>query len=377
MRFRVQKIVKYIAVTLFLIFFKDMVFWTKESSAGALIFNNLQINSENIVTKLIKGQIPDEAKPKVQLNRTKEQVDDMYKNRWNRSLIPKQYPLTSFDGTYHLNNENLCSTVKDLLFVVLVHTATDHFENRATIRETWGNFTLYEKHHFRIVFLLGIPRNQDTQANLLTEQEKFHDLVQGNFMDTYYNLSLKAVFGMRWVTEYCPQAKFILKLDDDVFVHTYNTFEYMDSITEGYSKHIWCKLMPGGVNRIRREGKWKVVEDDFKGLKAFPMNSCVGPYVILSNDLPPLLFKASKITPIFWIDDTYMYGLLTDVVGNVTFTTLKTKFSIYMPKNIDTCFVKNRKPCHLLSLFPHPPKVIRNMWNLYLTQLKKHNLTLS
>ena len=42
------------------------------------------------------------------------------------------------------------------------------------------------------------------------------DLVQGDFMDSYHNLSYKNVMGKLWASTFCPQAEFVVKSDDDM-----------------------------------------------------------------------------------------------------------------------------------------------------------------
>ena len=49
----------------------------------------------------------------------------------------------------------------------------------------------------------------------------YGDIVQGDFVDTYRNLSLKAVVGNLWVSKFCSKAEFVVKTDDDMFVDLY------------------------------------------------------------------------------------------------------------------------------------------------------------
>ena len=43
--------------------------------------------------------------------------------------------------------------------------------------------------------MLGLPSQATEQAELYRENEEHQDLVQGNFIDTYYNLTFKSVMG--------------------------------------------------------------------------------------------------------------------------------------------------------------------------------------
>ena len=56
---------------------------------------------------------------------------------------------------------------------------------------------------------------------LLDENNKHGDIVQGDFLDTYHNLSYKAIMGSLWVSEFCNQAEFVVTTDDDMFIDLY------------------------------------------------------------------------------------------------------------------------------------------------------------
>ena len=57
----------------------------------------------------------------------------------------------------------------------------------------------------RLVFLLGSTSDSDLQTVITEENEKNHDIVQGDFVDHYRNLSYKAIMGKLWVSEFCEQ----------------------------------------------------------------------------------------------------------------------------------------------------------------------------
>ena len=59
------------------------------------------------------------------------------------------------------------------------------------------------------------------QKQLEEESSKYGDIIQGDFLDTYHNLSYKAVMGNLWVAEFCSQAEFVVKTDDDMYVDLY------------------------------------------------------------------------------------------------------------------------------------------------------------
>lgn len=61
--------------------------------------------------------------------------------------------------------------------------------------------------HFQIqvVFLVGKIENNETQEKLISESQTYDDLIQENFMDSYNNLTLKAVMMLKWVVNNCER----------------------------------------------------------------------------------------------------------------------------------------------------------------------------
>ena len=71
------------------------------------------------------------------------------------------------------------------------------------------------------MFCTGSTLDENIQRSLEEESQEYRDLVQGDFLDNYYNLSYKAIMGNLWVAEFCSQAEFLVKTDDDMFVDMY------------------------------------------------------------------------------------------------------------------------------------------------------------
>ncbi|XP_073507046.1 beta-1,3-galactosyltransferase 2-like [Phyllobates terribilis] len=132
------------------------------------------------------------------------------------SLAPP-YP---FPYKFLINQLDKCKNQKPFL-VLMVLVECQDLESRNTIRETWGNESIYDVKVVRI-FLVGLPQiaSQDqTQDFLEGESEIFGDIVQQDFMDTYDNLTLKTLMGMEWVTKFCPSASYVMKIKHDIFLN--------------------------------------------------------------------------------------------------------------------------------------------------------------
>ena len=59
------------------------------------------------------------------------------------------------------------------------------------------------------------------------EATKYKDIVQGDFLDTYFNNTLKSMMGLRWAAEQCPTARFYFFVDDDYYVSTRNVLRFL------------------------------------------------------------------------------------------------------------------------------------------------------
>merc|ERR1712012_4692 len=104
--------------------------------------------------------------------------------------------------------------------VTIVHSAVSNLVDREAVRKGWGasKRPWFES---RVVFILGGTMNTSLQRQVEDEASQFGDIVQADFIDSYRNMSYKNLFGLAWVATWCPQAKLVVKTDDDYFVDLY------------------------------------------------------------------------------------------------------------------------------------------------------------
>uniref|UniRef100_A0A8C1RA65 Hexosyltransferase n=1 Tax=Cyprinus carpio TaxID=7962 RepID=A0A8C1RA65_CYPCA len=81
--------------------------------------------------------------------------------------------------------------------------------------------------------------------SLMYKSLRYHDIIQQDYRDTYNNLTLKTLIGMYWITKYCPEAKYILKTDSDMFVNTeYLIEELLNPRGQPKQRYLTGHLMP-------------------------------------------------------------------------------------------------------------------------------------
>jgi len=142
-----------------------------------------------------------------------------------------------------------CDPDTNIRVLGLVMTAPQNFKDREVVRSTWAK-QFQERDNVKIVFVMGmytantsIPHHtppldqyenfipeEEMITQLIEEYEQYGDIIVEGFLDTYLNLTLKTSFGLKWIEKNCPNADFVLKVDDNVFVHTENLFNYLDSV---------------------------------------------------------------------------------------------------------------------------------------------------
>ncbi|CAK9294350.1 unnamed protein product [Gordionus sp. m RMFG-2023] len=135
---------------------------------------------------------------------------------------------------------------KDIFIIIIIHTAPDHINLRESIRETWGSVREYYNYNIRLVFMLGIPKIDSIQQQITIESTNYGDVVQAWFLDDYVNMTYKMSMGFKWISYYCSHAKFVLKMDDDIFA---DIFQVIDTLRY-FDKRYGAFLM-NNVDKIR------------------------------------------------------------------------------------------------------------------------------
>lgn len=110
------------------------------------------------------------------------------------------------------------------LIVILVHSAPENFAKRRAIRETWGR----KDDRSLLIFLFGAVSNATLNNQLIEENAIHDDIVQGNFVDSYRNMTYKHLMGFKWFQYNCKKTNFVLKTDDDVLVNSPFLYESLE-----------------------------------------------------------------------------------------------------------------------------------------------------
>jgi hypothetical protein len=270
--------------------------------------------------------------------------------------------LTNFD--FIINQKKCRNLQKPPLVVILVHSAPGNKKKRQTIRETWGE----KNPNSILLFMLGGVNSTTLESELNMENQLHGDLVQGNFVDSYRNMTYKHVMALKWFIYECPQAQFLLKTDDDVFINSpmlYNILQN-SSVPLHQQLHrdrlIYCHRIESAKVKRSYRSKWRVSYKEYSG-RYFP-HSCPGFAILYSSDAAFMLYQEAQKTPYFWIDDVHLTGTVASRL-NLSITPFH---DMYINESVQDDIMKGRlKVANAPFIFAQPNLVkmeIRKLWKL-------------
>ncbi|KAL1395876.1 hypothetical protein pipiens_010918 [Culex pipiens pipiens] len=191
--------------------------------------------------------------------------------------------------------------------------APTNWYKRNTIRDTWGRYDPRAK----LVFLLGAVNSSVLQRRIEKENRLYDDIVQGSFLDAYRNMTYKHVMALKWFTYHCPEAKYILKADDDVFVNTPALYNVLSGLQTPRRRLLFCQEIWNAPVKRTHRSKWFVSIPEYRN-KYYP-NHCPGYSILYSPDVAYQLYREAMRQPYFWIDDVHITGTIAQRI-NVTIT---------------------------------------------------------
>ncbi len=139
------------------------------------------------------------------------------KNDSNDAKHPFQYVLNP--------GESICEPYSNKVhtLVALVPTRVGDPNIRLLLRQT-----LARDPKLKVVFLVGLSNDDTINQNIKNEYDIYKDIIQESFIDTYSNLTHKTVMALRWVSKYCMNSKFIIKIDEDYVLNTRSVLKYLN-----------------------------------------------------------------------------------------------------------------------------------------------------
>lgn len=232
---------------------------------------------------------------------------------------------------YLINHPDKCGGVghregrtrDNILLLLFVKSSPENFVRRQAIRDTWGNESyVWSKlrENVRVVFALGVHpdagQRSQVQRALLQEDQKYRDLIQQDFVDTFHNLTTKLILQFHWAHWYCSHAHFVMSADDDIFVHMPNLVKYLWGLqsTQAGAKDLWVGHVHRGAPPIRCKDSKYHVPYELYPWPSYPDYTAGAGYVV-SGDVAAKIYQATLVlNSTMYIDDVFM-GICAKAMG--------------------------------------------------------------
>ncbi|ETN85896.1 N-acetyllactosaminide 3-alpha-galactosyltransferase [Necator americanus] len=140
-----------------------------------------------------------------------------------------------------------------------------------------------------VIFPIGSLRDFNETTRLVEEINLFDDILQGDYLDSYRNLTMKTLSALRFAAVAYPKVDSILKIDDDVAWNVPLVTNYIKS-----------RVLPNSISYV--------TYDEYPG-ESYP-EYCFGvAYVLHRTAVLPMLSVLPQMK-YFWIDDVFVTGFM-------------------------------------------------------------------
>ena len=182
------------------------------------------------------------------------------------------------------------------------------------IRATWGNSAVL-KHQVKLIYVTGRASLIDTQKHIEEESNKFNDIIQGDFEDSYYGLGNKSITTWNWIRMYCHTAKVFMKTDDDLALDIQRIVKSVQPYINK-PRHLMCYLINNAYVNREIESKFYVSLDEYPD--EFYPPYCNGWVFLYTVDIVEEMCRHMVQTEMFKIEDVWTTGMVMKNVHNLT-----------------------------------------------------------
>uniref|UniRef100_A0A8C6T4D4 Hexosyltransferase n=1 Tax=Neogobius melanostomus TaxID=47308 RepID=A0A8C6T4D4_9GOBI len=254
----------------------------------------------------------------------------------------------------------------DVFLLLVIKSSPGNFDRREVLRKTWARERQHNGLWIRRIFIAGTAESgveKDRLNKLLkAEQREYRDILQWDFDESFFNLTLKQILFFEWMKHRCPKVHFLLNGDDDVFANTDGMVEYLRELPDNNgSSHLYTGYVFENTAPVRWSGSKYYIPKQITEFDIYPPY-CGGGGYLLSGHTAMAIHNMSVSTEVHPIDDVYI-GMCVEKAGLLptVHTGVKTLgLTIYNQKmdEHDPCYIKG-----LLLVHRFLPAQMYLMWN--------------
>ena len=175
-----------------------------------------------------------------------------------------------------------------------------------------------KENNISVYFMIALSENQTTNELLKEESNRYKDMIQMQFIDNYWNLTLKSVSILRWAQNKCNNSKLIIKTDDDTVLNINNLLNSWDQFKSGITGSL---LSYSFLELECQASRYNKVNH----MKKINMPYALGPIYAITTDVIPKLLSTLETYSgrILDQEDLFVTGVLAKEAGVPLFEGLR------------------------------------------------------
>lgn len=271
----------------------------------------------------------------------------------------------------HLDHPDICFTQgrkkRDIFMIAFINSHPKNWEIRNAIRRTWGSDLSIGGELIRVFFILGKQTHSANRSYIMTEDAQHQDILQGNFIDSFANRTLKVIAGLKWILKNCDHAHYLYAGAEDTFVNFKSIVRYLKELrSKGDARerfYLGSRIYGNERLSVKREKrantkKLKVSSKQYRG-RYYP-TYCSGSGYVLSSDVVPSMYRTALRTPLIGVADVFQ-GILAkrldvEPVGHPGFKTWGGRVDACSLRSYDTLTVRG---------ITNTPEQLFHVWETY------------
>ncbi|XP_030850085.1 beta-1,3-galactosyltransferase 1-like [Strongylocentrotus purpuratus] len=257
---------------------------------------------------------------------------------------------------------------RDIFMIAFINSHPKNWGIRNAIRRTWGSDLSIGGELIRVFFILGKQTHSANRSYIMTEDAQHQDILQGNFIDSFANRTLKVIAGLKWILKNCDHAHYLYAGAEDTFVNFKSIVRYLIELrNKGDARerfYLGSRIYGNERLSVKREKRantkklLKVSSKQYSG-RYYP-TYCSGSGYILSSDMVPSMYRTALRTPLIGVADVFQ-GILAkrldvEPVGHPGFKTWAGRVDACSLRSYDTLTVRG---------ITKTPEQLFHVWETY------------
>lgn len=247
--------------------------------------------------------------------------------------------------------------------IILIESLPSEAPRRRLVRSTWGQAAITRMWHahriheeLQLFFILGRPQNETELQAVQDEAGRHDDIVMVDMEDVYRNLTSKTLAGLLWTSLNCPGARYVVKADQDTFVHVPRLMTLLRGNEAVFKESLLGEVMHSPL--VKRLGKYGLSFKEY--LLPWYASYANGPLYVLDNAVVDNLVRTARHLPYLPFEDVFV-GSVCRVLG---IRRVRVQPFLVSEKNNDTfCWFTDSASLDI-GVTALSSEQIQNIWNV-------------